>query len=90
MFSSNEENLRREKIYEGGRYWLGAGNSFVAFPRMQMAYIWSPSYMDNRGFEDNESRVTINANSMTVRSKDGLKITLEIALHYKAGVSFGD
>lgn len=57
---------------------------------MQMAYIWSPSYKKHRGFEDDDSRVTVNTNSMTVRSQDGLKITLEIALHYKAGVSLSN
>lgn len=90
VFNGNEKNLWREKLYEGGRYWLGAGYSFIQFPRMQMTYVWSPSYKKDRGFTDDAERVTVNSNSMTVRSQDGLKITLDISLHYKAGVSFGD
>ena len=41
VFNGNEQQISQQKIYEGGRYWLGAGLSFVEFPRMQLAYVWS-------------------------------------------------
>jgi len=28
-FNGNEEKVYNERLYEGGRYWLGAGFSFV-------------------------------------------------------------
>ncbi len=40
-FNGNEQTIYNGKLYDGGRYWLGAGYSFIQFPRMQMAYVWS-------------------------------------------------
>ncbi len=78
------------KVYEGGRYWLGAGLRFVEFPRMQMAYVWSNSYTRSRKFGDDSELVTINPKAITARSKDGLKITVELSIHYKVGTQFGN
>ena len=32
--------------------------------------------------------MTINPKSITARSKDGLKITIDLAVHYKVGTNF--
>jgi hypothetical protein len=50
-----------------------------------MAYIWLSNYKKNRKFTDDEDLVTITPSEITARSKDGLKITLSIAIHYKVG-----
>jgi hypothetical protein len=57
-----------DKLYEGGRYWLGAGYSFIQFPRMQMTYVWSKSYKNKRGFTDDDERVKVNGKPLSVRT----------------------
>jgi hypothetical protein len=73
------------RLYEGGRYWLGAGLYFIEFPRMQMAYIWSSKYNKQRKFNDDSKLVTVSPKSITARSQDGLKITVDLSMHYKVG-----
>jgi hypothetical protein len=75
----------RGKLYEGGRYWLGAGFKFIPFPRMQMAYVWHSQYKANKNFEDDPNLVTVRPLDITARSQDGLKITISLSLHYKVG-----
>lgn len=81
-------SVSTDRLYEGGRYWLGAGLKFIEFPRMQMAYVWSSTYKKSRKFTDNDSLVTVNTKSITARSQDGLKITIDLSLHYKVGTQF--
>lgn len=85
MFNSNEKTISQPKLYEGGRYWLGAGLSFVEFPRMQMVYVWSNNYNNDKKFGDEPNLVTVNKKDITARSMDGLKITLDVSIHYKVG-----
>lgn len=80
--------LQNDVLYEGGRYWLGAGHYFVEYPRMQMAYIWSKNYSINSNFYDMPELVTVSGNPITVRTQDGLRMTCDFALHYKVGLSF--
>ena len=86
--NGNEQSIFRGKLYEGGRYWLGAGFKFIDFPRMQMAYIWSSSYKSSKNFEDDKSLVTVRSNDITARSQDGLRITISLSIHYKVGTQF--
>lgn len=80
-------SLQQARLYEGGRYWLGAGYKFVQFPRMQRGYVWSSTYKASRKFFDD---ITVNTNSMNVRTSDGLRITIDLAIHYKVGLSLAN
>jgi len=63
---------------------------FIEFPRMQMTYVWQTSYKKNRKFTDDAELVTITPSEITARSKDGLKITLSLSIHYKVGTQFSN
>ena len=86
--NKNEQAIYRGKLYEGGRYWLGAGFKFIEFPRMQMAYVWSSTYKQHRNFEDDSKLVTVRSSDIMGRSQDGLKITISLSIHYKVGTQF--
>jgi hypothetical protein len=90
VFNGNEKKVETARLYDGGRYWLGAGFSFIQFPRMQLAYVWSATYKKSRGFTDNDDLVTVTSSSINTRTQDGLRISLDVSIHYKAGTSFGN
>ena len=54
-----------------------------------MALIISDQYSSNKGstYED-DSLVTIDRYAMKVRSVEGLRISLQMAVHYKVGITF--
>lgn len=54
---------------------------------MQIAHVWSGSYKKNRGFDENEDLVMITGNSITARTQDGLRVTVDVSIHYKAGIA---
>jgi uncharacterized membrane protein YqiK len=84
VFNGNDQTVQMARLYEGGRYWLGAGYKFVQFPRMQRGYVWSSTYKSSRKFFDD---ITVNTNSMNIRTSDGLRISIDLAIHYKVGLS---
>jgi hypothetical protein len=88
-FNGNQQTLDL-KIYENGRYWLGANHEFISFPKTQQGIIFSTAYTTTKGeaYSDDENNVRIDKTSIKVRTIEGLRITIQFAIHFKYGVSF--
>eukprot|EP00347_Sterkiella_histriomuscorum_P005668 403355718 len=81
--NNNEQRINPD-LYEGGRYWLGANHEFVQFPRQQMGLIIAADYdNDKRGTYEDSALVRFYNENIVVRSKEGLRLTLQLALHFK-------
>ncbi len=49
--------------------------------------MWSGTYSSSKDFFDDSKQVTVNSASMNVRTSDGLRISIDLAIHYKVGLS---
>lgn len=74
------------KLYSGGRYWIGAGHEMVNFSRRQYTLVMMDDYSTSSTESEGGfySRKNWNVNG---RSKDGLKIELGYALHFTVGTT---
>jgi hypothetical protein len=57
-----------------------------------MAFIFSSTYNSQKGanYTDDENFVIVKSNSINVRSVEGIRITIQMAIHYKVGVTFSN
>lgn len=73
-FDANIQKLEFDKLYDSGRYLIGLGRSFVKFPSTQQTLRFGePSTMHNENPD---------AGEIVCRTKDGLSISLEVAVQY--------
>ncbi|CDW80750.1 UNKNOWN [Stylonychia lemnae] len=87
--NQNEQKVNLE-LYDGGRYWLGANHEFAEFPRQQMVLVISDTYNAQKGSYTDSYLTYIDNESIKVRSQEGLRVSVQLALHYKVGVSFNN
>jgi hypothetical protein len=55
-----------------------------------MAHVFSSTYVKSRNYVDDDYLTTVEQSSIKVRSVEGLRITIDLSLHYKVGVSFNN
>ena len=74
------------KLYTGGRFWLGAGHEMINFSRRQYVLVMMKDYSTAKAESSSSfySRKNWNVNG---RSKDGLKIELGYSLHFVVGTT---
>lgn len=61
---------------------MGLSHHFLQFPRQNIVFIFSDTYETNRRFDDHDNNTYISS-TFEVRTNEGLKLDMDMAVHLK-------
>ena len=77
--------INENKLYTGGRHFIGLGHSFIVFPKtlqtVRMGTFASGEAVDGE---------TLTTSSLLARTEDGLQVTLDLSFQYRLKESIND
>lgn len=70
--------INENKLYTGGRHFIGLGHSFIVFPKTLQTV-----RMGTFGSGEEVDSETVTTSSLLARTEDGLQVTLDLSFQYR-------